>query len=303
MELRHLRYFVAVAEELSFTRAAMRLNIAQPPLSVQIRKLEAEIGTELFLREGRVVRLSEAGKVFLQHARQMLAQARLSITMARRAASGAAGHLAIGYGPAAEFRVFPEIIPPFKLLWPDVHLTFHDLNIPEQIDALRRDELDLSFIWLPVPGDEFDVAALTVEPFVAVLPAGHRLARGHEVSIADLSREPLVLFERARDPDTYFQIEQQFLKVGAIMNVVYELENMLSAINFVAMGSGYSILADYARSVPRKGVVFRPLAPAPAAKTLGVIKKRGRGGLAESLYRFAAENIAGALAGQAPPAG
>ena len=176
MELRHLRNFVALAEELNFTRAAVRLHMAQPALSVQIRRLEKEVGAELLLRAGRNTKLTEAGVVFLQHARQMLAQVPVSIASAQQAAKGEIGQLRIGCSAAAEFRVFPAIVPAFKKQWPNIHLSFRQMGSIAQVDALRRGDLDLAFTWLPIAGSEFDIEELNTEPFIAMIHAGHPLS-------------------------------------------------------------------------------------------------------------------------------
>src|SRR6185437_10938925 len=141
VEFRLMRYFIAVAEELSFTRAAERLHMAVPPLSVQIRRLEDQIGAQLMTRDGRRIALTPAGQVFLQEARRTLAQVQRTITLTRRVAGGALGHLAIGYNAVAEFGVFPQIIQAFRQKWPKVHLTLYGLRTPDQLEALRRDEL------------------------------------------------------------------------------------------------------------------------------------------------------------------
>jgi DNA-binding transcriptional LysR family regulator len=289
VELRHLRYFIAVAEELSFRSAANRLHISQPPLSVQIRQLEKELGTDLFVRTGRNIRLTQAGRVFLEHARQSLTHVNRSVVLAREAAHGDVGHLSIGCGTAAEFRVFPTLIPAFKKKWPKVRLTFHNLRTPGQIEKLQRGELDVAFAWLPVSSGEFETHALLEEPFVAILCAKHPLANIARISIKDLSKEPLVMFPQSLDPELFHRVEQLFLEAGAVINVAYELESLVSVLNFVAMGIGCSILPDYIRMLPRKGVIYKSLRSPNLIKTLGIIKKRGAGGLAESFFSFAAE--------------
>ncbi len=292
VELRHLRYFVAVAEELSFTRAAMRLHISIPPLSVQVRNLEAEIGAQLLSRDGRGLKLTQAGKVFIDHARKLLADAARGAAFARQAADGEVGNLAIGYNAPAEFRVFPKIVPAFQKKWPDVHLRFHSLNVSQQLEKLHRDELDVGFVWLPVPTDEFDVQKLVTESLVVVLPAKHALASAATVSVKDLSKQPLISFPRALFPDMYFQVEQLFLRTGTVMNVAHELESPLSVVNFVAMGIGCSLLPGYVRHIRHDGVVFRPLRRPNMVKSLAMIKKKGRGDLAAAFYRFTADNFA-----------
>lgn len=292
MELRHLRYFIVVAEELSFTRAAARLYIAQPSLSVQIHKLEAEIGTQLFCRAGRNIELTAAGRVFLEKARQSLALANAGVAAAKRAAEGEIGHLSIGYNNPAGFRVLPKIVPAFREKWPNIHLTFHSLGTSaEQLERLRQDELDVGFAWLPVPEEEFDAQELSEEPLVVALCERHRLASMPSVSITDLSHEPLILFIRALDPQTYHQIEQLFARVGAVLNVAYELDTTLSMINFTAMGSGCSLLPDYARGLHRDGIIYKPLRTPNLVKKLAVIKKKGRGDLAEAFVRFTVDHL------------
>src|SRR5882724_2324446 len=159
MELRHLRYFVAVAETLNLRRAAQRLCISAPPLTVQIRDLEAEIGTALLARKskGRRLELTDAGQVFLEQARQMLAQAGQSVTLARRAATGEIGQLTIGYNMVAALGVLPRILPALNTKWPGVRITWHSLNTPQQVEALSREELDLGFLCPPVPADTFEL--------------------------------------------------------------------------------------------------------------------------------------------------
>ncbi len=291
MELRHLRYFVAVAEELNFRRAAARLNIAPPPLSVQISRLEAEIGTRLFDRVAKGVKLTDAGRTFLDHARKTLADAKRAIVAARQAASGEIGELSIGHNMPAGFLVFPKIVPAFREKWPDVRLTFHSLNIPRQLEGLRQEELDVGVVWLPIPDDEFDVHPIVEERLVAVIPAGHELAEKPYVSVADLSGAPLILLSRVMDEETYHQIERMFAEAKARMNVVYQLENSLSMINFVAMGSGCSLLPAYAQNIRQEGVVFRELQNPGMTKTLAIIRMRGKAGLAEQFYRFTAEQL------------
>jgi DNA-binding transcriptional LysR family regulator len=289
MELRHLRYFVAVAEELNFRKAAERLHIARPPLSVQIRKLEMEVGTDLLSRGGRNIGLTQAGRVFLERARQTLAHANQSVVLARQTAAGEIGQLSIGYNMPAGFRVFPTIVPAFKKKWPNVHLTFHDLKISQQLEGLRRDELDVGFVWLPIPEEEFDIQELLQEPMIVVLPENHRLASRPMISIKDLSGEPLVIISRIMDPETFTGIEQMFRRAKAKMNVVYELENSLTMVNFVAIGIGCSLLPDYTRRILQQGTIGIPLEK-PMFKTLAIIKKRGRGDLVESFYRFTVDS-------------
>jgi len=147
-------------------------------------------------------------------------------------------------------------------------------------------------VWLPIPEDEFDVGELMNEPLVAVLPMGHRLADKPTVASKDLSSEPLVLLSRALAPDSFHQIEELFVRAGAVMNVAHELENLMSMINFVAMGTGCGVVPDHTRAIRRKGVVYRPLRAPNLIRRLAIIKKKGHGDLAELFYRFTIENLA-----------
>jgi len=291
MELRHLRYFVAVAEELNYRRAAARLFIAAPPLSVQIKQLEQEIGVALFARQGRGIKLTEGGRVFLDQTRKTLASAKRGVALARQAVNGEIGHLSIGYNAPAGFLVFPKVVPAFRQARPLVQITFHALNMPQQLEGLRREELDLGLVWLPVPRTEFDATELVREPLMAVIPASHRLARKSQISTQDLSGEPLILPSRVLHPDTYYEIEQRFMAEGATMNVVYELESGLSMINFVAMGIGSTLLPNYARSIRQPGVVFLPMTAPPLVKTLAIIKLKGKSGLPETFAKFTSDRL------------
>jgi DNA-binding transcriptional LysR family regulator len=277
---------------MNFRRAAVRLHIAAPPLSVQIRKLEAEVGAELFAREGRGIKLTEPGRIFLEQARKTLIDAARAVELARQAAHGATGRLSIGYNAPTGFRIFPRIVPTFKKRWPSVHLTFHAHSIVQQLQRLAREELDVGFVWLPIPTEVFDVRELVRESLDVVLPMDHRLAAQDSISVEDLSGEPLILLSRVLDPETFRDIETLFRRAGAIMNVAYELENSLSMINFVAMGCGCSMLPDYTRAIRQEGVVHRPLTPPSLVKTLAVIKRKDRGDIAEMFFRFAADSVA-----------
>jgi DNA-binding transcriptional LysR family regulator len=287
---------VAVAEELSYKKAAARVFIAAPPLIVQIRELQAEIGAQLLFREGHGLKLTEGGRVFLEQAREVLAQVKRGVALTRQAASGEIGQLRIGYNSVAEYGVFPRIVRAFKSQWPKVHLTFHCHRTPQQFEALSRDELDVGFLCPPLPTNNLDLRELTQQLFVAVVSEDHRLAGAPRISFEDLSEEPLILGSRTLDPVTFRQLQEYFAHSGAIMNVALELESVASMINFVALGNGCCLVPGYARSFCRDGVVCKPLGPPSIVRTLAVVKKQGRGGLAEAFYRFAADTVCAPVA-------
>jgi len=193
MELRHLRYFVAVAEELGFRRAAERLHLAQPPLSAQIKGLEAELGIKLLERSTRIVRLTPAGRVFLDEARLVLAAAERAEQRARRADQGLVGVLRIGVlAPAATAR-FASILRSYRQKFPGVLFTLHELTSTEQLQRLRADQIDVGLLRPPVGFPELDSLFLEESPMVLAVPAGHPLAKSRRIEWRDFHNQQLVM--------------------------------------------------------------------------------------------------------------
>jgi len=199
-ELRQLRYFIAVAEELNFSRAARRLNMAQPPLSVAIRQLEQEIGTSLFVRSSREVRLTEAGTAFLAGARRTLAEADATVVAARRAAAGEQGTLHIGYSWSARFETLPALGQAFKESRPDVDLLAEEMWNGRMPDALRAGAIDVAVSLCPDVVGELSYELVRAEPVVALLGAEHDLAAEHGIALAALADDELMLFPRELAP-------------------------------------------------------------------------------------------------------
>src|SRR2546426_5569509 len=168
MELRHLRYFVAVAEELHFGRAAKRLGISQPPLSQQIRALEDQLGVELLRRTRRNVRMTSAGEVFLQAARRILRGVEDSVEVTRRAARGEVGTLNVGYAPGVEIEILPRVLRAFARRYPAVDLRLSPLHSREQLEALRQKAIDVGFVRLPLAGEDLRIEQIHREPLVLV---------------------------------------------------------------------------------------------------------------------------------------
>ena len=293
MELRHLRYFVAVAEECNFRRASARLNVAQPALSVQIRQLEEEIGTKLFERAGRGVVLTAAGAVFLSYARQALRETKSGVERARQAGSGDIGHLDIGYSTAAGFLVFPTVIPAFRHEHPGVKLNFRSLHLSNQLEALASGEIDIGFGYLPFATEGLDVVPLTKEDLVAVIPVGHRLARERTVSIKDLSGEPLVLPNRAVMPQLRQQITNLFDLNGSNIHVAYEVEHAVNLLNFVGTGLGCSLLPTYVLRMKQDTVVYKKVAPPNLTLELAVMKRKDSRPPADRLFHTALRELKG----------
>jgi DNA-binding transcriptional LysR family regulator len=267
MELRHLRYFVAVAEELHFARAAARLHIAQPPLSQQIKSLETELGVQLFDRSQRRVRLTAAGAAFLIEARRTLASAERAADAARRAARGEIGRLAIGYVASVAYELLPAIVRAYRRRAPDVTLALEEMSSAEQSRALAAGSLDLGFVRRP-PAIEPGLIGTVVrrEPIVLALPRGHALATLRVIRLGDLRQEAFVVFPARPRPSWADVAIDLCRRAGFEPAVAQEAIEMTSALSLVAAGIGVTLVPSSVRAVRRPGVVFRPITPAPMSE-------------------------------------
>jgi len=265
MELRHLRYFIAVAEELHFGRAAARLCIAQPPLSQQIQQLEREIGFTLFSRSSRRVELTPAGRVYLEEVRSSMGSLEKAVLNGRRVARGEVGRLAVGFVGTATFSLLPDVLRRFRNLYPEVELTLRELVSARQVQALRERRIQVGFA-RPAILDTPDIVCETVatESFVAALPESHRLAQANLIPLAALAEDEFVLFPRSPKPsygDLLFKICEE---AGFHPNVTQETAEIQTAISLVAGGMGVTLVPSSASNVVRHGVVFVELIePAP----------------------------------------
>ncbi|MGP8201819.1 MAG: LysR family transcriptional regulator [Limisphaerales bacterium] len=267
MELRHLKYFVAVAEELHFGRASERVGIAQPPFSQQIKKLEEEIGVPLLWRSKRHVELTAAGKVFLVEARKILAEAGKAGHMARRAARGEIGQLSVGFVSSAFYGEFTPVFRIMRARHPDVALALQDMTSEEQVRAMKENKLDVGLVRPPVPGAEglaFEVVLR--EPFVVVLPKSHSLARQKSLAVNDLAQESFLMVPRSLGPGFYDQIIQLCAQSGFAPKVALEISSTQTIVSLIAGGMGVSLVPYSLQHLRRTGVVYRPLKP-PVPKT------------------------------------
>ncbi|MGE0853998.1 MAG: LysR substrate-binding domain-containing protein [Hyphomicrobiaceae bacterium] len=276
MDLRHLRYFVVLAEELHFGRAAKRLGISQPPLSQQIRALEEEVGATLLERTSRRTNLTEAGKVFLREARKTLAQAERSGEIARRAQRGEIGELNIGFTPSAPLTPkFRSTIRAFGAAYPDVRLTFHELSTRQQAESLMAGSLDIGFLRTagerPMLPDALAVSATAREELVAFLPGNHPMAGGYartRIPITSFADDPLLLFSREIGGTTYDQVLGLCRRAGFAPRLGQEAREAVTLLGLVAAGLGVTVLASSYRQIQYEGVVMRRLArPVPSATT------------------------------------
>jgi len=276
MELRHLRYFVAVAEELSFTRAAERLHIGQPPLSQQIQALEAEVGAQLLERSKRWVRLTEAGKLFLNDARRVLALSEQAKLTAQRAQRGETGELRVGFTFSTPFTpLFARVIRRYRQQYPGVVLTLHELATLPQLAALEARELDLGFVRtvstaLP---ESIRLTELRQDPLLLVLPSDSPLARKKKVPVKDLEGLPFVMYPKDAGTGIYPQIFRLCRAAGFAPQIAMEAGEASTIIGLVAAGCGVTVLPDAFNNIHMEGVVYRRLDD-PAATTSLLLAQR-----------------------------
>ncbi len=263
MELRQLRYFIALAEELHFGRAAERVHIAQPPLSLAIRSLEEEIGARLFERNSRAVRLTPAGAALLAEARQTLLRLTTAADIARRIHLGEAGELAVGFMNPVMDAVLYRALVEFRRRRPDVVLRLREFPTPIQLEELRAGRLDIAFIRTTGAGAQ-DLRGLTTlqvcrESYVLALPKGHALAALRRVPLARVGEHPLILFPRAGMPHLHDAMLQAFRDCGVEPVVSQEVQGKHASLALVAAGLGLCLVPASARDWKRRGVVLRPV--------------------------------------------
>lgn len=267
MELRHIRYFLAVAEEGHVTRAAERLGIQQPPLSLQIRALEQELGVLLFRRKPRGVELTDAGMAFLEHARGILSQVDRACASTRRTARGEQGRLVVGFTSSAPFHPFiPRIIRAFREQAPLVELVLEESGSGDLVQRLRSDEIDVAIIRSGVT----DAVGLLAKPILneemlVALPTGHPLAvsggkkRPALLPLASLAKETFILYKRPGGPGLYDTIIAACRNAGFSPRVGQEAPRIISTLSLVAAGLGVSIVPASLQGLQMDGVVYRRL--------------------------------------------
>ena len=275
MELRHLRYFVAVAEERHFGRAAERLHIAQPPLSQQIRRLEAEVGAPLLHRTTRSVELAPAGEVLLGRARDILAAVDAATDDARRAARGEFGRLAIGFTGSATYALLPAVAAALRAALPGVALDLRgELLTPAQVAGLLDGTLDLGLLRPPVRERELAVEVVRREPLVAVLSREHPLAAADAIPLEELEHEPFVTYPSHFRSVLHDAVEETCAAHGFRPNVALEVSETATLVSFVAAGLGVSLVPESVRHMTVEGAVYRPLARDTTTVELAVAWRR-----------------------------
>ena len=274
MELRHLRYFVAVAEELHFRRAAERLHMSQPPLSQQIRRLEEDVGATLLTRNQRRVELTAAGAAYYARARDILDAVEDAAREARRVQRGEVGRLDVGFVGSAVYSIVPELLRAFRAAYPEVGLRLRELGTSEQLRRLEDGGLDVGFLRSPGGRPGLTIETVLREPVVVALPDGHRLAAAAEVRVEELAGEPLVLMTRAGAPGLRDALAPVTEGLGEEA-IVQEVAEMQTVIGLVAAGVGISLVPDSVRALARSGVVYRPLDGEPPQVALSAAWRTG----------------------------
>lgn len=263
--LKQLQYFVAVAEELHFGRAAARLRISQPPLSQQIKRLENDLDVHLFHRTNRTVRLTEAGEFLLREIRPILTSLENVITRTRCISSGQAGYLSIAFVISATYTILPLIIRAFMERYPDITLELQEMRIEDQLDALLSDKIHLGIIRLPVRNSSIRTEILHKESLVLALPADHPLATKKRISLKELAPIPFVMAPR-HSGGFYDFITRLCRDAGFEPIVRKEATDMQAVIGLVSVGLGVTLVPEINKQSPVKNVVYRHLRENPSTE-------------------------------------
>ncbi|BBD64361.1 transcriptional regulator LysR family protein [Nostoc commune NIES-4072] len=293
MELRHLRYFIAVAEELHFTKAAERLHIAQPPLSQQIQQLEAELGVKLFERKTkRQVQLTEAGKVFLQEAYQLLVQLETAVERTQRTGRGETGQLRIGFTSLVIYDLLPLILRQFREQFMEVELVLLELTTSKQEQALRDSLIHVGFAHPPLEDDTLSYKCIHSETLVVALSSTHSLAEKEHICVQSLLSEPLIMFPRYLAPGLYDRIMSLFQQVNFKPNITQEAIQMQTIIGLVSAGMGVAITPSSLQNLQRSGVVYRPiLEEVPVIETAVIWQQNNLTPILENFLKFTQKAI------------
>ena len=262
MELRQLRYFIVLSEELHFNRAAKRLHLSQPPLTRQIHQLEEELGVALLHRTTRRVELTDAGHAFANEARQIMARVVHASGLAAQANRGVVGQLVLGYTPA-RINLVAKAIKAFGKQYPHVRISLRDMT-GQTTELIRDGRIDVGFVPLPVDKSGLTVETLLRERYLVAIPKKHRLAARRSISIRELAKEPNLLFPRYSNPVGYDLVVGLCRKRDLSLNIVLEVENVHMRIELVRAGFGICVVrTSTAEALHGSDVVFRPLQSSP----------------------------------------
>lgn len=271
MEIRELRMFLALAEQLHFGRAAERLRISQPPLTKHIQQLEAELGVMLFDRNKRSVRLTQAGSALVREARRIVGQADVAKEVVRRAEQGEGGTLRIGFVAALLYIGMEQLIAGLERHMAGVEMVWEEMGSSDQVEALRHDRIDLGLAQISRGANDLAVQPIARTPLMAALPSGHPLARRRRIALGDLEDEPFIVIPRESAPAYFDLIVATCLRAGFSPNVRHYARHLLSVASLVALGRGVSLVPRTAERAQLPGVVLKPLVGEPVHAEYSVI--------------------------------
>jgi DNA-binding transcriptional LysR family regulator len=291
-ELRQLRHFVAVADQLHFGRAAAALHMSQPPLSRSIQDLERRLGATLLARSRRKVELTPEGARFLEEAKRLLAQLERAVLEVGSMASGAGGRLRLGFVSLADYGVLPELLKAYKAARPGVSLALREMLSPEQAAALAAGELDFGLLLPPVAGD-LEHIVVQRERFVAALPSRHSLARSRaRIAVRELAGEAFVMAPREIAPGLHDIVAMLAARAGFSPRVAQEAIQMQTVVSLVSSGLGVAVVPASVANLGRRGVVYREIADAHPRLDLWLAWRRGSLGAAGREFVQHARRIA-----------
>ncbi|MDY6901933.1 MAG: LysR family transcriptional regulator [Cyanobacteriota bacterium] len=274
MEFRQLRYFVAVAEELNFNRAAKRLYISQQALSKQIRDLEDELEIQLFYRTKHQVKLTEAGAVFLKESKQILVQAQKAVQISQRAARGEIGKIKLSFVASALHTVLPKILEIFQESYPDIEIVMDENCTQDQVQALFKNESDVGFVYLPIEDKNFNIQPIMEDSLVVVLPENHPLSTLENLPLKALKNESFILHPRYEGPVLYDKILNLCEGAGFVPKVVQEVHTSKTRIGWVAAGFGISFVFASLQNLINSQVVYKQVNEVEIALELAVVWKK-----------------------------
>lgn len=274
MELHDLRYFVAVAEDLHFGRAAQRLHMTQPALSRQIQALEAELDVQLFGRTKRSVQLTIAGQTFFEEAKQILRHIEQATQITKRVARGEIGQLRLSFTASALRSVLPEIVRVFRDRYPDVQLTMNERCTHDQVAAFHSHQVDVGFLYLPVDEKLLTLQPIAEEVWIVALPKGHDLAKRKHLTLSMLANEAFILHPRQEGAAFYDRIVELCEQAGFYPNVVQEVETSQTRVGLVAAGMGITFVPEYLQNVGDTEVIYRRLKGAAPKLKLAIACRR-----------------------------
>ena len=275
MELRQLRYFVAIAEAGNFSRAAQRLHVSQPPLSMQIKSLEDELGVRLLARTNRGVSLTAAGAVFYEETRAVLDRLETARVQALRADRGDIGMLSVGFVSIADYGILPPALKHFRASFPLVEVHLHELTTDAQIRELRATRLDLGLALAPVNEPDLAFERLLREELVLAAPAGHPAVKGSgAVDLRALAKESFIIPPRDIGPGLYDLIISHCHSFGFAPRITQHARQMQTVVGLVSSGMGVALVPSSVRNLKRTGVQYRPLRGKAAMVEIGILRRR-----------------------------